>query len=360
MQSLDASFLERQAIPPALLTTIRELGEYKGKQELFKEQAPQILQTLRDAAIIQSTESSNRIEGVVAPPERIRQLVAHRTQPRNRSEQEIAGYRDVLQTIHTGHLHIPFKVGVVLQFHRDLYQFLPGAGGRWKIAANEITETRPDGTTFVRFRTVPPHQTADAMERLHARFSFFLEEGRFDPLLLIPAYVLDFLCIHPFLDGNGRMARLLTLLLLYQSGYEVGRYISLEQIVEQTREGYYDSLYRSSQGWHEGEHSLLPWWEYFLGVMLRSAYREFERRVGVVTRARGAKREMIVDAVARLPTEFRFADLERACPGVSRPTINRALAEMRREGVLVLAKSGRDATWRKAKAVDRGQPATSS
>lgn len=347
MRSLEPGFPDRQIIPPTLLTTIREIGEFKGKQELFKQQAPQVLETLREAAIIQSTESSNRIEGVTAPPERIRALVAHRTQPGNRSEQEIAGYRDVLQTIHASHAHIPFAAGVVRQFHRDLYQFLPGSGGRWKSAPNEITETLPDGTTFVRFRTVPPHQTAEAMERLHERFSHLWEEGRYDPLLLIPAYVLDFLCIHPFLDGNGRMARLLSLLLLYHAGYEVGRYISLELIVEQTKEGYYDSLYRSSQGWHEGEHSLLPWWEYFLGVMLRSAYVEFARRVGAVIGARGAKREMIFDVIERLPAEFHFADVERACPGVSRPTINRALGALRQAGRIALTKAGRDATWKK-------------
>jgi Fic family protein len=221
MRSFEPGFLERQAISPSLLTTIREIGEYKGKQELYKQQAPQILGTLRDAAVIQSTESS-RIEGVTAPPERIRQLVARAAEPRNRPEQEIAGYRDVLQTIHASHAHIPFKVGVVLQFHRDLYQFLPGRGERWKSAPNEITETFPDGTTRVRFRTVPPHQTPDAMERLHERFAALWDQGSIDPLLLVPAYVLDFLCIHPFPDGNGRMARLLSLLLLYQAGYEVG------------------------------------------------------------------------------------------------------------------------------------------
>lgn len=347
MHSFAVGFLDAHPITPALLTTVREIGEHKGRQELFSQQSPQVLETLRGAAVIQSTESSNRIEGVVAPPERIRQLVAHRTEPRNRSEQEIAGYRDVLQTIHANHAHIPFRTGVVLQFHRDLYRFLPGFGGQWKSAPNEITESLPDGTTFVRFRTVPPYQTADAMARLHESFSQLGAEGRIDPLLLIPAYVLDFLCIHPFLDGNGRMARLLSLLLLYQFGYDVGRYISLEQIIESTREGYYDALYRSSQGWHEGKHSLLPWWEYFLGVVVLSAYREFERRVGVVQSSHGAKREMVVDTINRLPQEFQFADVERGCPGVSRPTINRALADLRRDGRIRLLKGGRDATWAK-------------
>jgi Fic family protein len=347
MRSFEPGFFDRQQIPLSLLTTIREIGEYKGKQELYKEQAPQVLRTLCEAAVIQSTESSNRIEGVVAPHDRIRLLVEHRSEPRTRSEQEIAGYCDVLQTIHASHAHITPAAGVVLQFHRDLYQFMPGYGGRWKAAPNEITEALADGTSRVRFRTVPPYQTAEAMERLHERFAREWELGQVDPLLLIPAFVLDFLCIHPFLDGNGRMARLLTLLLLYRAGYEVGRYVSLETAVERTKEGYYDSLYKSSQGWHEGQHSLLPWWEYFCGVMLRAAYREFESRVGVVTGSRGAKREMIVDAITRLPGSFRFADVERACPGISRPTINRALADMRRAGRIVLAKEGRDARWEK-------------
>ncbi|MDB4951371.1 MAG: hypothetical protein JWM27_4020 [Gemmatimonadetes bacterium] len=351
MRSFDPDFLRRQQIPLSLLTTIRELGEYKGKQELYKEQAPQVLRTLREAAVIHSTESSNRIEGVIASRERIRELVEHRTEPRNRSEQEIAGYRDVLQTIHASHPHVALGTGVVLQFHRDLYQFLPGYGGRWKMAPNEITETRADGTHAVRFRTVPPFQTADAMKRLHERFALEWERGEVDPLLLIPAYVLDFLCIHPFLDGNGRMARLLTLLLLYKAGYEVGRYVSLETAVEGTKDGYYDTLHKSSQGWHEGEHSLLPWWEYFCGVMLRTAYREFEGRVGAVTGARGAKREMLLDAVERLPAQFRFADLERACLGISRPTINRVLAELRKGGRIALVKEGRDATWQKVETI---------
>ena len=349
MRSFEPGFLERQPIPPTLLTTIREIGEHKGRQRLFREQAPQVLDTLRQVAVIQSTESSNRIEGVLAPSARIRALVAEGATPANRPEQEIAGYRDVLQTIHARHPHMPPSPGVVLQLHHDLYQFSPAPGGRWKSAPNEITETHPDGTRPVRFRTVAPYQTEGAMRELHERFTRLWEEGRIDPLLLIPAYVLDFLCIHPFLDGNGRMARLLSLLLLYRAGYEVGRYVSLEAIVERTRDGYHASLYRSSQGWHTGEHSLVPWWEYFLGVMLRTAYLDFEDRVGAVTSGRGAKRGMVADAVARLPREFRYADLERACPGISRPTINRALAALKREGSVRLLRAGRDAVWQKPK-----------
>ncbi len=346
MQSFETGFIERQPITQNLLRTIRLIGEYKGKQELFKEQSPQVLETLQQAAIIQSTESSNRIEGVEAPLQRIKALVAQKTTPMNRSEQEIAGYRDVLNTIHANYASIAFSTGVVLQLHRDLYQFLPADSGRWKSSDNNITEIRPDGTSVVRFETVLAFLTPGAMTQLHERFNALLKADEVEPLLLIPTYVLDFLCIHPFRDGNGRMARLLTLLLLYQAGYEVGRYISLEQIVERTKESYYDTLYQSSVDWHKRQHTLLPWWEYFLGVVL-SAYREFEQRVGLVTVSRGAKREIVFDVVARLPNQFQYGDVERACPGVSRPTINRALAQMRDSGKIRCIKPGRDAIWEK-------------
>jgi Fic family protein len=348
MKSLYPEFLQRQTITQNILQTIRRIAEYKGKQDLYKEQSPQILETLRQAAIIQSTESSNRLEGITAPLERIRDLVAQKTTPRNRSEQEIAGYRDVLTTIHANHADIPFTTGVVLQFHRDLYQFNPGQGGKWKPVNNEITEIRSNGTKVVRFYPVPAHMTPDAMDILHTQFAELWKSGTIEPLLLIPTYILDFLCIHPFLDGNGRMARLLTLLLLYKAGYEVGRYISLEQMVEQTKESYYDTLYAASQGWHEAEHDILPWWEYFLGVMLFGSYQEFERRVGLITTSRGAKREMILDTVDRLPRQFQIGDIERACPGVSRPTINRALKELRDQGKIACIKPGRDARWEKS------------
>ncbi len=184
-------------------------------------------------------------------------------------------------------------------------------------------------------------------EHEHTQFSATLDARTVEPLLLIPAYVLDFLCIHPFADGNGRMARLLSLLLLYQAGYEVGRYISLETAIEVTKEGYDDALSASSQKWHDGQHSLIPWWEYFVGVMLVRAYREFEDRVGTTGAKRGAKRDMIRDVVSRLPNEFRYADLERALPAVSRPTIARALRGLSAEGVVRCVGRGRDATWEK-------------
>ncbi len=242
---------------------------------------------------------------------------------------------------------MPFTPQVVLQLHRDLYRFTPSEGGRWKDVDNAITERAPDGTEVVRFRPVEAWRAPEAMELLHRRFGELRDTGEFEPLILVAAYVLDFLCIHPFRDGNGRMARLIALWLLYREGYEVGRYISLERIVEETKETYYEALYRSSQGWHEARHDLVPWLEYFLGVMVLEAYRRFEKRTGELTTGYGAKTAQVLAAFERLPEEFRYADLERACPNVSRPTIHRVLRLLRDEGRVECVRGGRDAVWRK-------------
>ena len=347
MKSFEPGFLEQQRIPQNLVRTIRALGEFKGKVEVYKQQSPQVLETLRQAAVIQSTESSNRIEGVTAPHDRIVKLVQKKVKPGNRSEQEIAGYRDVLNTIHANHENMKFSVNLVLQMHRDLLKFTTEKDGKWKTAQNEIEEVGADGEKFIRFTPVAPHLTEDAMRSLHDRFNQALESQEFEPLLLIPSYVLDFLCIHPFRDGNGRMARLLSLLLLYHAGYEVGRFISLENIIEETRESYYETLYASSQKWHEGKHSLLPWWEYFLGVMLLSAYREFENRAGVLTTSYGAKSQMIFNAVDRLAGDFRVSDVQKICPGVGLDLIRRRLKELKAAGKVEPSGRGPGAVWRK-------------
>jgi len=347
MKSFGPGFIESQQISQRLLQTIRILGENKGKQDLYKRQVPQVLENLKNAAIIQSVESSNRIEGVTAPPEIIKALVLQKTSPHNRSEQEIAGYRDVLNTIHANYEHMPFTPGLVLQLHRDLFQFVPGQGGSWKSSDNEITEKLANGSTFVRFKPLQAHLTGEAMEHLHRQFSRIWDEQSIEPLLLIATYILDFLCIHPFLDGNGRMARLLTLLLFYKAGYEVGRYISLEMLVERTKDGYYESLYNSSAGWHEGRHSIVPWWEYLLGVVLYKAYREFEDRIGLLSTAHGAKTEMVFECVKRMPQRFKYHEVAAVCPHISDATIRRVLRSLRDNGHITCIKEGRDATWEK-------------
>lgn len=344
--SFTPGLLESLSYTREMLKSMRQLGEAKGKQELWLRQSPAVLETLKAVAVIQSTESSNRIEGVTAPPERIKELVERKTAPANRSEQEIAGYRDVLATIHANARDMPLTAGVVRQMHRDLFQFTAGGGGEWKPVNNEIEERLPDGTRHVRFVPVAAHLVPGAMDDLQGGLSREMAAETVDPIVVISAYVLDFLCIHPFRDGNGRMARLLSLLLLYQAGYEVGRWVSLEKIVEESRETYYESLYASSQGWHEGAHDLGPWLDYFLGLCV-VAYRELEERVGTLTSSRGYRRQMITDCVRRLPDTFRVADVERVCPGVPRPTINRVLAELRDRGELTCPKRGRDAVWEK-------------
>lgn len=340
-------FIEKQAINQKLLQTVRLIGEYKGKQELFKRQAPQAIKTLRQAVIIQSTESSNRIEGITVPLERIQKLLSEKTTPQDKSEQETAGYREVLATIHSSYSHIPFTPNVVLQLHRDLYQFAANTGEGWKTVDNEIGATYPDETKVVNFPPTPPCETPAAMEGLHERFNYLWESGQIEPLLLIPTYILDFLCLRPFLDGNERMARLLTLLLLCKAGYEVGLFISLETVWENTKENYNDTLYRSSQNWHEGKHDLLPWWEYFLGVMLLSAYREFEERVGTVTATKGTKTEMVLDAISSLSAEFSVRELQEKCPTVSRDLIRHVLRQQRKVGKLECLGRGVKASWRK-------------
>lgn len=345
MNSFKPGFIESQPISQALLQTIRAIGEYKGQERLYEQQSPQVLDALRDEAIIESTESSNRLEGITAPRERLVQLAENRVLPSDRPEQEIAGYRDVLSTIHANHAGMTFNQGLVRQLHRDLFQYTTVRGGEWKMTDNKITERHSDGTVAIRFEPVPAFLTGEAMESLHGGFATAWGEGRIEPLLVVGAYVLDFLCVHPFLDGNGRLSRLLTLLLLYRAGYGVGRFISLERAVEQTREGYYEALAKSSQGWHEGRHTLVPWWEYLLGVVVLTAYKEFEARAGVITTGRGSQSRLVMQAVERLPVPFKLKDIERMALGVSRPTINRVLQSLRKQGKIRLLSKGRDAAW---------------
>ncbi|OPY66762.1 MAG: Adenosine monophosphate-protein transferase SoFic [Syntrophorhabdus sp. PtaU1.Bin050] len=346
MKSFDPGYLAKLVIPHSLVTTIRQIGEHKGRQLLFNQQAPEMLENLRRVAVIQSTESSNRLEGITADHKKIRELVEEKTTPANRSEAEIAGYRDVLNTIHTNYEHIPFTVNVVLQLHRDLMKYTEKEGGHWKSASNEIVEFLPDGTKRIRFVPVEPYRTAEYMSTLHKRYDEVARNLVLDPLILTPLYVLDFLCIHPFLDGNGRLARLLSVLLLYHNGYEVGRYISLERVVEQTRESYYDTLHRSSHGWHDGQHDALPWVEYFLSTLL-AAYREFESRLGRLSSGHGSKTDMVLNAIDGFIGDFSISDVEKACPTVGRDWVRTLLQRLRQEGRIEALGKGRYARWRK-------------
>ncbi len=346
MHSLAPNYLKSLTYSPQDVSTLRQLGEFRGRQELFSRQRPEILETLRQAAVVESSESSNRIEGVTAPAPRIEAIVRRRDQPQDRSEQEIAGYRDALELIHQSRREMPFSVGVVRQLHSLLYRYHPSEGGTWKATDNEIVERDTDGrVTRIRFKPVAAVATPQAMDDLATGYRDALG-GTQEPLVIVPLAVLDFLCIHPFADGNGRVGRLLTLLLLYHFDYEVGCYVSLERIVEESKATYYEALEASSRGWHDGQHDAHPWLRYFWGVLLR-AYREFEGRVGKVGGGRGAKSEHVRQAVLRRNLPFSIADLERDCPGISRDTIRSVLRKLRDEGLLRTEGQGRGARWKR-------------
>lgn len=347
MKSFEHDYLLDTPISHQLLSSVRMLGEYRGRQTLYGEQSPEVLETLTRAAIIQSAESSNRIEGITAGHGRIEKLVLEKAKPQDRSEQEITGYRDVLNAIHVNHSRISLSPDLLLEWHAMLGKYTKEKGGVWKPKDNAVLEVRPDGRAVVRFKTVSALATPEYIKKLIDYYSRFTDNNKSDQLLLLASFILDFECIHPFMDGNGRIGRLLTLYLLYTAGYEVGRYISLERIVEGSKKSYYEALQKSSLKWHEGEHDLRPWWNYFIG-MLTAAYKEFEERVGAITAARGAKREMVMNAVKRMTGRFTIADLRRACPAVSYPTLQRALFELRKKNFIRCLGRGPDAEWEKA------------
>ena len=342
--SFSGGWWDRQTTTLQIAGQLRAIGELAGKAALYERQTPQVLESLRQIALVQSTESSNRIEGISIQDKRLQALMKDKIAPRDRSEAEIAGYRDVLRTIHASHSEMPVKPGVILQLHRDLYSRTDTQGGAWKPVDNVIVDVLPGGSRSVRFKPVFAFETPHAVEELCQGYQGMI--GKAEPLLLIPTFILDFLCIHPFADGNGRMARLLTTLLLYEHRYSVARYISLEMLIERTKETYYDSLFRSSQGWHESAHDITDWWSYWLGVVL-GAYRELESRAGVLTSRRGAKTAIIVDAISRFSGGFTVSDIQSVVPDAGIDLIRRVVRRLRDQGQIACSGRGRDARWHK-------------
>lgn len=339
-------------IPGELAALLRTVDQAQGRQTAFAGQFPERLESLQKIARIQSTEASNEIEGITAPAARIRALVEEKTTPQNRSEEEIAGYRSVLDLINsTDAAHIPFTENVILQFHQQLYSFSPGRGGEYKNTDNEVTEELPDGGTRVRFKPTPAWKTKEEMRLLHEAFTAASASGKHHPLVLTAAYILDFLLIHPFRDGNGRMSRLLTLLLLYQGNYDVGRFISVEKIIAESNETYYESLAASTTNWETDGNDPIPWIRYFLGVLIR-AYTEFEARTGALGR-KGAKSEAIRAFVrSSISTEFTIKDIRKACPGVSDDLIRKVLSDLRAQRLVDGVSKGPSARYRRLGTTD--------
>lgn len=325
---------------------LQKLGEFKGRQDLFQHQMPQILKTLRQTAVIESTESSNRIEGITVPAKRFKELMVHPVKPKDRSEAEILGYRKALSKIHTRPEAFTVDEKTILELHRQIYAQTDIPAGQWKKRDNAIEERLSDGRWITRFVPLSSGQTPLYMRELCKRFNRLWNKRQVSPLVLIPAFVFDFLCIHPFADGNGRVSRLLTVLLLHQADYIVGRYISIERIIEESKETYYESLQLSSKNWHRGKHNLKPWWEYFLGVLIE-AYQEFERRLGTITKSRGMKTAIVEETIDNLPAIFSISDIERRCPSVSRDMIRVILNRMRKQGLISCKGTGRGALWQK-------------
>ncbi len=329
----------KKLLTPEIVRKLTCINEYKGEQRLFIEAHKDELRELVEIAKIQSTEASNRIEGIFTADDRLKNLVQEKTTPRNRDESEIAGYRDVLNTIHENYDYIPINSNYLLQLHRDLYKFLGSVeGGMFKNADNIIRETDENGNEHVRFRPVAAWETPASIDELCIAFREAKEEV--DPLLLNMMFILDFLCIHPFNDGNGRMSRLLTLLLLYQSGFIVGKYISIEKIIEGSKETYYEALQDSSIKWHENENDYKPFVNYMLGVIV-NAYKEFESRVKLLTNPNLSKpdrvREMIKSHIGTI-TKSKLMEMN---PDISDTTIQRTLADLLRNGEIEKIGGGR-------------------
>ncbi|MBI5581440.1 MAG: Fic family protein [Deltaproteobacteria bacterium] len=330
-------------VPAGTVWYLTDLGEARGKQELFTKQAPQRLKTLRERALVESAVSSNRIEGVTVARSRVATVVFGKSFLHDRNEEELRGYRNALKLIHED--RPPASEDIIKTLHA-LARGEVGDAGRYKKKDSDIIEKLADGRVRVRFRTVTAKQTPSAMKELVSLWNQGIEERRVPPLLMLAAWNFDFLCIHPFRDGNGRVSRLMLLLQLYHLGYEVGRYISIERLIEQHKERYYETLEQSSSGWHEGRHDPWPYVNFILST-LREAYREFEERLGHTPSPPGAKTQMIETAVKAAAGQFTVTQVERACPGVSRDMIRRVLRQMQKDKRVECLGRGPGAAWRR-------------
>lgn len=341
MRTYDYNKKWQQLLTPEIVTMLSQIHEFKGEQNLFIEAQSDTLTQLVEIAKIQSTEASNKIEGIFTSDERLKKLVTNKTTPRSRNEQEIAGYRDVLSTIHDSYEFIPVRPSIILQLHRDLYKFSgKSIGGAYKNADNVIAEEDNEGNRFIRFQPIPAWETPKSIEALCDAFDDAIARNEADPLLIIPMFILDFLCIHPFNDGNGRMSRLLTLLLLYRAGYIVGKYISIEKVIETTKDTYYEALQSSSQGWHEEENDYAHFVRYMLGVIL-SAYRDFSSRVRVLTTSGMSKPDRIREIIKDTLGKITKTEIMQKCPDISQVTVQRTLNDLIKNGDIIKIGGGR-------------------
>ena len=327
-----------------VLGLIAAIYKEAGKQEMYLKQRPDELEKLVEIAKVQSTEASNAIEGIVTTNTRIRQLALDKTTPRNRNEQEIAGYRDVLEIIHESFDTIPITQNYILQLHKILYSHMNNpVAGRTKTVQNYISATYPDGHTETLFTPLAPYETPEALDRLCEEYNRVIGNMELEPLIAIPVFIHDFLCIHPFNDGNGRMSRLLTTLLLYRSGFYVGKYISLEAKIAKNKDLYYDALYASQENWHEGKDDPVPFIKYLLGTIL-AAYRDFEDRFALVE-TKQSSLETVRSATMNKIGRFTKQDIRELCPSLSISSIEGALRKLTAAGELKREGNGRSTKY---------------
>ena len=345
MRQFDYEQLKKLSIDAEVLALVSEIKELKGRQNFFMGQKKAKLDKLIEIAKIQSTDASNRIEGIVTTEKRLCELFAQKTTPKNRDEEEIMGYRGVLNTIHENYEHIPLKPNYILQMHRDLYKFSHGAiGGKYKIVDNYIQEIDEQGNKSIRFKPLEAFLTPDALEKICEEYDKALNLYIIEPLLLIPNFVLDFLCIHPFSDGNGRMSRLLTLMLLHQSGFIVGKYISIEKLIEKTKDKYYDALQQSSQKWLEEGNTALPFIKYMLQIIL-AAYRDFEYRVLIVSEQKLTKAEQIKELFNDHLGKVTKAEIKKLLPNISEPMIEKTLRDLIKAKIIKKVDGGKNTAY---------------
>ncbi|MFH1874658.1 MAG: Fic family protein [Pseudomonadota bacterium] len=342
MKTLQQFENELKEIPASTGWYIGDLGEARGKQELYTKQSPQKLKVLRQHALIESAVSSNRIEGVTVDQDRVKAVILGRSALHDRDEEEVRGYRNALKWIHEKKPAITEKT--IKELH-NLARGKIGDAGQYKAKDSNVIERYADGTSSIRFKTVSTKETPQYMKELVSLWQYHLKTKEIHPLVVLAGFNLDFLCIHPFRDGNGRVSRLLLLLQLYHLGYEVGRYISLERLIEENKERYYETLKLSSQEWHEGKHDSWHYINYVLFI-IKEAYKEFEERAGQIKEPKGAKTELIEAAIRSLKSGFTVSDLEKACPTVSRDMIRRVLHDLKKTKKVECLGRGPGATWR--------------
>lgn len=330
----------KRLLTPNIVSLLTSIHEYKGEQNLFIESNSDKLVELLEIAKIQSTEASNKIEGIITTDDRLKKLVMDKTMPKSRSEKEIAGYRDVLNTIHESYEYIPINANYILQLHGDLYKYNGMSfGGKFKSTDNIIAEVDSSGNQKIRFQPIEAWATPEAMLNMCNAYNDALNNN-IDPLILMPMFILDFLCIHPFNDGNGRMSRLLTLLLLYKSGYIVGKYISIEKLIEKSKDTYYEQLQASSYGWHENKNDYDPFVEYYLGVVI-AAYKEFSGRVQTLIESGMSKPERIREVIRKHIGKITKSQIMEKCPDISDTTVQRTLTELLKKNEIIKLSGGR-------------------